>query len=436
MPTFEAMSSSIPLAERMRPKDLDHYIGQEHLIGPGSALRKSIENKNVPSMIFWGPPGVGKTTLAGIISKELKRPFYVLSAISSGVKDVRDVIEKSQRYAGELKEVSGSPVLFIDEIHRFSKSQQDSLLGAVERGIVTLIGATTENPSFEVISPLLSRCQVYILKELTKNDLLKIIEQAIQQDSELSKRTFELKETEALLRLSGGDARKLLNLLELVVHSFLPDEKIVITNAYVQEVAQEKIALYDKGGEMHYDIISAFIKSMRGSDPNAAVYWLGRMILGGEDPLFIARRMVIFSSEDIGNANPTALVIANTCFDACSKIGYPECRIILSQTAIYLASSVKSNASYMAIEDAVALIKKTGNLPVPLNVRNAPTKLMKEIGYGKGYDYDHSHENNFAGQEFLPEEIKGTKLYDPGQNSRENDLRLLLKKLWKEKYEY
>ena len=430
------MSSSIPLAERMRPKDLDHYIGQEHLIGMGSVLRKSIANRNVPSMIFWGPPGVGKTTLAGIISKELKRPFFVLSAISSGVKDVRDVIEKSQRYAGELKEVLGSPVLFIDEIHRFSKSQQDSLLGAVERGIVTLIGATTENPSFEVISPLLSRCQIYILKVLSKIDLLKIIEQAIHQDSELATKRFELKETEALLRLSGGDARKLLNLLELVVNSFLPDETIVISNGYVQEVAQEKIAIYDKGGEMHYDIISAFIKSMRGSDPNAAVYWLGRMILGGEDPLFIARRMVIFSSEDIGNANPTALVNANTCFDACSKIGYPECRIILSQTAIYLASSVKSNASYMAIEDAVELIKKTGDLPVPLNIRNAPTRLMKEIGYGNDYDYDHSHINNFAGQEFLPDQIKGTKIYDPGINSRESELRIHLKSLWKDKYRY
>ena len=434
---FVTMSfSTIPLAERMRPRDLFHYIGQEHLAGPGAILRRSIESNTIPSIIFWGPPGVGKTTLAGIIASELHRPFYILSAISSGVKDVRDIIEKAQRYAGELKEVPGSPVLFIDEIHRFSKSQQDSLLGAVEKGIITLIGATTENPSFEVISPLLSRCQVYVLKELSKDDLLKIVHQAISEDVFLKKRKITIEEDEALLRFSGGDARKLLNLFELVVNNFPGDKEIIITNGIVQEIAQEKIALYDKGGEMHYDVISAFIKSMRGSDPNAAVYWLGRMVLGGEDPLFIARRMVIFASEDIGNANPTALVIANTCFDACSKIGYPECRIILSQAVTYLSSSPKSNASYMAIEDAISLIQKTGDLPVPLNIRNAPTRLMKEIGYGKNYDYDHSHEQNFAGQEFLPDEIKGKTLYQPGNNPREIELRTFLKSLWKEKYKY
>lgn len=430
------MSQSIPLAERMRPHDLDHYIGQEHLVGQGAILRKSIENKKIPSLIFWGPPGVGKTTLAGIIAHDLKRPFNVLSAINSGVKDIREIIEKSQRYSGELKEVQGSPVLFIDEIHRFSKSQQDSLLNAVERGIVALIGATTENPSFEVIAPLLSRCQVYVLKELSKQDLIKIIDQAIREDQILKKKNITIKENEALLRLSGGDARKLLNLLELVVNSLENENEIIITNTIVQDIAQEKIALYDKGGEMHYDIISAFIKSMRGSDPNAAVYYLARMILGGEDPLFIARRMVIFASEDIGNANPTALVIANTCFDACNKIGFPECRIILSQAVIYLSSSVKSNASYMAIEDAIALIKKTGDLSVPLNIRNAPTRLMKELGYGKNYEYDHSYEQNFAGQEFLPDEIKGTKIYEPGKNVRENEIRNYLKELWKEKYGY
>ena len=434
---FVTMSfSTIPLAERMRPRDLFHYIGQEHLAGPGAILRRSIESNTIPSIIFWGPPGVGKTTLAGIIASELHRPFYILSAISSGVKDVRDIIEKAQRYVGELKEVPGSPVLFIDEIHRFSKSQQDSLLGAVEKGIITLIGATTENPSFEVISPLLSRCQVYVLKELSKEDLLKIVHQAISEDVFLKKRKITIEEDEALLRFSGGDARKLLNLFELVVNNFPGDKEIIITNGIVQEIAQEKIALYDKGGEMHYDVISAFIKSMRGSDPNAAVYWLGRMVLGGEDPLFIARRMVIFASEDIGNANPTALVIANTCFDACSKIGYPECRIILSQAVTYLSSSPKSNASYMAIEDAISLIQKTGDLPVPLNIRNAPTRLMKEIGYGKNYDYDHSHEQNFAGQEFLPDEIKGKTLYQPGNNLREIELRTFLKSLWKEKYKY
>jgi putative ATPase len=435
--TFVAMISlSTPLAERMRPRDLSNYIGQEHLIGPGAVLRKSIEKNSIPSIIFWGPPGVGKTTLAGIIASELRRPFYILSAVSSGVKDVREVIEKAQRYAGELKEVQGSPVLFIDEIHRFSKSQQDSLLGAVERGIITLIGATTENPSFEVISPLLSRSQVYVLKELSKDELLRIVNQAIENDVYLKNRKIILKETEALLRYSGGDARKLLNLFELSVNTFSEKEEAIITDAIVQEIAQTKIALYDKGGEMHYDVISAFIKSMRGSDPNAAIYWLARMVEGGEDPLFIARRMVIFASEDIGNANPTALVLANACFEACNKIGYPECRIILAQTVTYLASSPKSNASYMAIEEAIALIKKTGDLSVPLNIRNAPTKLMKELGYGDDYDYDHSHVKNFAGQEFLPDEIKGTTLYDPGNNPREIELRNFLKSLWKDKYGY
>ncbi|MBP6335521.1 MAG: replication-associated recombination protein A [Bacteroidia bacterium] len=426
----------IPLAERLRPSNLDHYIGQEHLVGKGAVLRRSIESNSIPSIIFWGPPGVGKTTLAGIIAKALRRPFYILSAVSSGVKDVREVIEKAKQYSGELKEVPGSPVLFIDEIHRFSKSQQDSLLSAVEKGIVTLIGATTENPSFEVISPLLSRCQVYVLKELSKDDLLKIISHAMLHDDFLKKKKITLSETESLLRLSGGDARKLLNLFELVVNSFAEDSEIIINNEKVQEIAQEKTALYDKGGEQHYDIISAFIKSMRGSDPNAAVYWLARMIRGGEDPLFIARRMLILASEDIGNANPTALVIANACFEACQKTGLPECRIILSQTAIYLACSGKSNASYMAIEDALALVDKSGDLSVPLHLRNAPTKLMKELGYGSNYDYDHSREGNFAGQQFLPDEIKSSVLYDPGNNSRENEIREYLEKLWKGKYKY
>ena len=425
-----------PLADRMRPNTLDDYIGQEHLVGKGSVLRKAIESATIPSMIFWGPPGVGKTTLALIIAKQLRRPFYTLSAISAGVKDVREVIERAQQYTGELKEVDGSPILFIDEIHRFSKSQQDSLLGAVEKGIVTLIGATTENPSFEVISALLSRCQVYVMKELSKEDLVKIMQHAIEKDSELKNKKIKAKETEALLRLSGGDGRKLLNLLELVVSCYDPEKEIEITNESVQHVAQEKIALYDKGGEQHYDIISAFIKSMRGSDPNAAVYWLARMIKGGEDPLFIARRMVILASEDIGNANPTALVIANACFDAVNKIGYPESRIILSQTATYLATSAKSNASYMAIEEAMSLVDRTGDLPVPLHIRNAPTKLMKELGYGKEYKYAHQYEDNFIDLEYLPDKIAGNKLYDPGNNARENELRSFLKKLWKDKYGY
>jgi putative ATPase len=426
----------IPLAERMRPTSLDHYIGQAHLVGNDAILRKTLARNVIPSIIFWGPPGVGKTTLAGIIAKEIKRPFYVLSAVSSGVKDVREVIEKAQRYQFELKEVEGSPILFIDEIHRFSKSQQDSLLNAVEKGIVTLIGATTENPSFEVISPLLSRCQVYVLKELSKEDLIAIVQQAIKDDVVLKKRKIKLTESEALLRLSGGDARKLLNLLELVVNSFLPEAEVDITNANVQEIVQDKIAIYDKNGEQHYDIISAFIKSMRGSDPNAAIYWLARMIRGGEDLKFIARRMVIFASEDIGNANPTALVMANTCFEAVSKIGYPEGRIILSQVVIYLATSTKSNAGYMAIENALAIVDEKGDLPVPLNIRNAPTKLMKELGYGTGYQYDHSSKNSFAGNEFLPESISGQKFYEPGANARELEIRNFLKSLWGEKYDY
>lgn len=426
----------IPLAERLRPTKLDHYIGQEHLVGKGAILRKAIEQNNIPSIIFWGPPGVGKTTLAGIIAKSLKRPFYVLSAVSSGVKDVREVIEKAKQYAGELKEVEGSPILFIDEIHRFSKSQQDSLLNAVEKGIVTLIGATTENPSFEVISPLLSRCQVYVLKELSKADLLKLIHHAIQNDEIFKKKKIVLQETDALLRHSGGDARKLLNLFELVVTSSGNHDSATVSNENVQEIAQQTTALYDKGGELHYDIISAFIKSMRGSDPNAAVYWLARMISAGEDPLFIARRMLILASEDIGNANPTALVIANACFEACQKTGYPECRIILSQTAIYLAASLKSNASYMAIENALDLVQRTGDLSVPLHLRNAPTKLMKELGYGDNYNYDHSSEGNFAGQDFMPTELKGSLLFDPGKNPREAELRENLRKLWKDKYKY
>jgi putative ATPase len=427
---------SIPLAERLRPLSLDDYIGQEHLIGPNAVLRNAIENNRLPSMILWGPPGVGKTTLAGIIARNLKRPFYVLSAVSSGVKDVREVIEKARQYNGQLKEVPGNAILFIDEIHRFSKSQQDSLLAAVEQGIITLIGATTENPSFEVIAPLLSRCQVYVLRELSRENLESLLHRAVQQDSELKKRAVTFSETTALLRLSGGDARKLLNLLDLVVQSIHGSEPVAINDELVLSVAQQNLARYDKSGEQHYDIISAFIKSIRGSDPNAAVYWLARMIAGGEDPTFIARRMLILASEDIGNANPTALVMANTCFDAVSKIGYPECRIILSQTVIYLACSVKSNASYMAIEDALALVNKTGDLPVPLAIRNAPTKLMKSLGYGKEYAYDHHSERNFSGQEFLPEDVKGTTFYHPGKNTREQEIRTWLKSLWKEKYNY
>lgn len=421
-----------PLAERLRPNTLDDYIGQRHLVGENAVLRKAIETGNIHSMIFWGPPGVGKTTLANIISTQLKRPFYALSAINSGVKDIREVIEKakSQAFFG-----TNMPVLFIDEIHRFSKAQQDSLLGAVEKGTVTLIGATTENPSFEVISALLSRCQVYILKPLEKEDLLHLLDIAMTKDEVLKTKKIDIVEYEALLRLSGGDARKLLNVFELVVTSEGSDE-VTITNDFVLEHVQQNLAMYDKDGEQHYDIISAFIKSMRGSDPNAAVYWLARMIEGGEDPLFIARRMVILASEDIGNANPNALLLANNCFQAVNLIGMPEARIILSQCATYLASSAKSNAAYMAIDEAIAKVKATGDLPVPLHLRNSPTKLMKDLGYGENYQYSHQFAGNFGEQEYLPDAISGQTFYDPGNNPRENELRAYLKKCWGEKYGY
>lgn len=422
-----------PLAERLRPKKLEDYIGQKHLVGENSVLRNVIRSGNIPSIIFWGPPGTGKTTLANIISEELERPFFTLSAISSGVKDVRDVIDKAQKPG--LFSAAGSPLLFIDEIHRFSKSQQDSLLGAVEKGIVTLIGATTENPSFEVISALLSRCQVYILKSLEKEDLLQLLERAKTEEETTKRKHITIEENEALLRLSGGDARKLLNIFELVVNSVIPKE-VIITNELVTSLVQEKIALYDKSGEQHYDIISAFIKSIRGSDPNGALYWLARMIEGGEDPLFIARRILISASEDIGNANPTALVIANNCFQAVNVIGYPECQIILSQAVVYLACSPKSNASYMAIKNARETVTKTGSLPVPLHLRNAPTKLMEEIGYGKDYKYSHDFDNNFKQQEYLPEELSGTKFYSPGKNPKEEEFRKRLNAFWNEKYGY
>jgi putative ATPase len=421
-----------PLAERMRPKNLDDYVGQKHLVGKGAVLRKAIESGSLPSMLFWGPPGVGKTTLAYIISQSLDRPFFSLSAINSGVKDVREVIEKATLLKAEGLVL---PVLFIDEIHRFSKSQQDSLLGAVERGIVTLIGATTENPSFEVISALLSRCQVYILKSLSEDDLIHLLQKAQQEDGVLAKRNITIEEYEALIRLSGGDARKLLNIFELLVNAIDADP-IAITNDLVLEHVQQNMALYDKAGEQHYDIISAFIKSMRGSDPNGAVYWLARMIAGGEDPLFIARRMVILASEDVGNANPNALLLAQACFTAVNVIGMPESRIILSQTAVYLATSAKSNSTYTAIDAALALVKQTGDLPVPLHLRNAPTKLMKNIGYGKDYKYAHGFEGNFVDLDFLPEAIRGTKLYDPGNNAREAESKEKLKKMWGDRYKY
>jgi putative ATPase len=416
-----------PLAERMRPSTLDDLVGQEHLVGAGGIIRKAIRLGNIPSMILWGPPGVGKTTIANIIAHEVKKPFYTLSAVSAGVKDVREVIEKAR--------LSGKSILFIDEIHRFNKSQQDALLGAVEKGTITLIGATTENPSFEVNSALLSRCQVYTLKALDEKDLLRLVRHALVHDAQLKQRDIDVKEHTALFRLSGGDARKVLNLLELVVDSE-PSGKVVITDAMVTNVAQQKIAIYDKSGEQHYDIISAFIKSIRGSDPNAAIYYLARMVEGGEDVKFIARRMVILASEDIGNANPTALVMATSTFQAVNVIGYPEARIILAQCAVYLASSPKSNASYMAIEEALQMVRETGDLPVPLAVRNAPTKLMKELGYGKGYQYAHGYEGNFVNMEFLPDKIKGTRFYEPGNNTREEELRKYLRALWKEKYGY
>ena len=421
-----------PLAERIRPKNLDDYISQQHLVGKNGALTQHIKRGVIPSLILWGPPGIGKTTLANIIAQESKRPFYTLSAISSGVKDVRDVIAKAKQSGGLFTEKN--PILFIDEIHRFSKSQQDSLLGAVEKGWVTLIGATTENPSFEVIPALLSRCQVYILNSFSKSDLEDLLERALHIDKFISEKNIKIKETEALLRVSGGDARKLLNIFELVVNS--EDEPIVITNELVLSKIQKNTVLYDKTGEQHYDIISAFIKSIRGSDPNAAVYWLARMIEGGEDAKFIARRLLILASEDIGNANPTALIMANNTFQAVTTIGFPESRIILSQCAVYLASSPKSNASYEAIGKAQALVKETGDLSVPLHLRNAPTKLMKELDYGKEYKYAHNYENNFADQEFLPDEIKNTKLFEPGTNPRENNLRAFLKTRWKTKYNY
>lgn len=424
---MQNLFTKAPLAERMRPRTLDEYIGQDHLVAPGKVLRTALENGRIPSIIFWGPPGVGKTTLAGILAAGVKKPFFTLSAIESGVKDLRGVIEKAK--------AEGGAVLFIDEIHRFNKAQQDALLGAVERGIITLIGATTENPSFEVISALLSRCQVYVLKSLTEEELKAVVTQAFEKDDELRKREAAVKEWEALLGFSGGDARRLLNLVEAAVNA-LPDGETRITNALVQEVAQHKAAVYDKSGEMHYDVISAFIKSLRGSDPNAAVYYLARMIAGGEDPKFIARRMVILASEDIGNANPNALLLATTTMQGVQMIGWPESRIILSQCATYLATSPKSNAAYVAINEAQELVEKTGDLPVPLSIRNAKTGLMKSLNYGKGYGYSHEGEGNFIHQEFLPEAVSGTALYKPGENAAEERARQFLRERWGEKYGY
>lgn len=423
--------NSTPLAERMRPKTLEDYIGQGHLVGDEALLGRVIRSGNIPSMILWGPPGVGKTTLASIISSSLERPFYTLSAINSGVKEVREVISKV-RHGGMF---GGNAILFIDEIHRFSKSQQDSLLGAVEKGDITLIGATTENPSFEVIPALLSRCQVYTLKPFSEDNLTHLLDRAMKQDEELADKNITLKETGALMKFSGGDARRLLNIFELVVNS-ASSKKVEVNDELVHKVVQENPVMYDKAGEMHYDIASAFIKSIRGSDPNAAVYYLARMVEGGEDAKFIARRLIILASEDIGNANPTALVMATTTFQAVERVGWPESRIILAQCVTYLASSPKSNAAYSAIGLAQQTVRQTGNLPVPLHIRNAPTNLMKDLGYGKDYEYSHSYDDNFSAQEYLPKKLSGTTFYEPGNNPRENNLRTYLKSLWKDKYGY
>jgi len=420
------LENAQPLAERMRPSRLEDLVGQQHLVGDSGIIRKAIQTGNVPSMILWGPPGVGKTTIANIIANEVKRPFHVLSAVSAGVKDVREVIDKAKH--------STRAILFIDEIHRFNKSQQDALLGAVEKGVITLIGATTENPSFEVNSALLSRCQVYVLKPLTESDLLHLINQTLKKDSKLKSRQVTIAESAALINISGGDARKVLNLVELICDS-IPGA-ITVTDALVMEVAQKHIALYDKSGEQHYDIISAFIKSIRGSDPNAAVYYLARMIEGGEDVKFIARRMAVLASEDIGNANPNALLLATATFQSVTMLGYPECSIPLSQTAIYLATSPKSNASYVALQNAYRVVRETGDLPVPLAIRNAPTKLMKELNYGKEYQYAHDYEKNFIAMEFMPESIAGTRLFEPGNNAREQEIRRFLQERWKQKYGY
>ena len=430
------MLANQPLADRLRPRNLNEFVGQEHLVGKNAVLRKMIESGNIPSFILWGPPGVGKTTLASIIANTLKRPFFHLSAVHSGVKDVRETIEKAKK---QQFFDQPNPVLFIDEIHRFNKSQQDSLLGSVEQGIITLIGATTENPSFEVISPLLSRCQVYVMNPLDEKELENLLDKALKKDLYLSKYDIEIKENEALLRISGGDARKLYNALELVVSSMINEtgqEKIIIDNEKVLGYIQKNLAIYDKSGEQHYDIISAFIKSMRGSDPNAAVYWLARMVEGGEDPKFIARRMLILAAEDIGLANPNALLLARACFEAVNVIGWPESRIILSEAAVYLATSPKSNASCIAIDNAQAAVRDMGDLSVPLHIRNAPTRLMKDLGYGKNYKYAHSYEGNFIKDNFLPEEIKGTKFYEPGKNPREEEIRKRLDNLWKGIYDY
>jgi len=430
------MLANQPLAERLRPKDIDDFCGQEHLVGKNAVLRRVLESGNIPSFLLWGPPGVGKTTLAGIIAATLKRPFFQLSAVHSGVKDVRETIEKAKK-----QQFFNQPnaILFIDEIHRFNKSQQDSLLSAVEQGTITLIGATTENPSFEVISPLLSRCQVYIMKSLSEEELVQLLDKALKKDTYLAAYNIEIAEYEALLRVSGGDARKLYNALELVVGSEAEETKevkIVITNEMVLRHVQKNLAMYDKNGEQHYDIISAFIKSLRGSDPNAAVYWLARMVEGGEDPKFIARRMLILAAEDIGLANPNALLLAQSCFEAINVIGWPESRIILSEAAIYLATSPKSNSAYMAIDEAIAKVRSEGDLPVPLHLRNSPTKLMKDIGYGRDYKYAHSYTGNFIPDNFLPESINGTQFYEPGANPKEEEIRKRLSVMWKDIYNY